>query len=140
MAMVIDEYGGTAGLVTIEDVLEEIVGEIHDEHDSDDEEQPTLTTIDGSRAEVDGRYHIDDLNEQLSLAIPEDEEFDTVAGFVLHVLGHVPNEGESFEANDARFTAIVTTPTHIKRIAVELLVPSPANGENRGKSGSDPTS
>jgi CBS domain containing-hemolysin-like protein len=121
MAMVIDEYGGTAGIVTIEDVLEEIVGEIHDEHDDADDVVPALETIDDRRAEVDGRYHIDDLNEELGLALPEDAEFDTIGGFVLATLGHVPTEGESFEAHDARFTAIAATPTHVQRIAIELL-------------------
>jgi magnesium and cobalt transporter len=131
MAIVIDEYGGTAGLVTIEDVLEEIVGEIQDEHDLEDADQPELLTIDETRVEVDGRYHIDDLNEELGLNLPEDEEFDTVAGFFMSHLGHVPDTGESFEWGNAKFTALATTPTHIKRIGVELLSPASANGERR---------
>ncbi len=121
MAIVIDEYGGTAGLVTIEDVLEEIVGEIHDEHEPDGNEEPRLVTIDEHRAEADGRYHIDDLNERLGLTLPEDDDFDTIAGFVLSQLGHVPNVGEAFESHQARFTALAATATHIKRVGIELL-------------------
>jgi len=128
MAIVIDEYGGTAGLVTIEDVLEEIVGEIHDEHEPEDEEEPTLSEIDESRVEVDGRYHIDDLNERLGLDLPEDADYDTVAGYVLATLGRVPSVGDSFEAHNARFTAIAATETHIQKVAIELLEPAAANG------------
>jgi len=133
MAMVIDEYGGTAGLVTIEDVLEEIVGEIHDEHDADDEVEPNLVTIDEKRSEVDGRYHIDDLNEDLDLDLPEDEEFDTVGGFVLAMLGRVPQVGESFESHAARFTALAATPTHVQRVGIELLHGPAGDGEKRRK-------
>ncbi|MBT8487013.1 MAG: HlyC/CorC family transporter [Phycisphaerales bacterium] len=122
MAIVIDEYGGTAGLVTIEDVLEEIVGEIHDEHDPDDEEPPALIRLDETRLEVDGRFHIDDLNTELGLALPEDGEFDTVAGFVLASLGRVPEVGDSFELGSARFTTLAATPTHVQRVGIELLI------------------
>jgi putative hemolysin len=120
MAIVVDEYGGTAGLVTIEDVLEEIVGEIHDEHEPDDEEGPTFQRIAPNRVEVDGRFHIDDLNAQLGLRLPEDEEFDTVAGFVLAQLGHVPSVGEGFDTEDAQFTTVEATATHVQRIAIDL--------------------
>ena len=128
MAIVVDEYGGTEGLVTIEDVLEEIVGEIRDEHEPNGDEEPTLVAIDDTRAEADGRYHIDDLNERLGLDLPEDDDFDTIGGFVLAQLGHVPSEGESFESHDARFTAISTAPTHVQRVAIEMLRQSGPDG------------
>jgi len=128
MAVVVDEYGGTEGLVTIEDVLEEIVGEIRDEHEPEGEEEPALVSIDEHRAEVDGRYHIDDLNERLGLALPEDDDFDTIGGFVLAQLGHVPSDGESFESHHARFTALATAPTHVRRIGIELLGETPPGG------------
>ncbi len=121
MAIVIDEYGGTEGLVTIEDVLEEIVGEIRDEHEQGDEPEPSLTAIDERRVEVDGRFHIDDLNEKLGLTLPEHADFDTIGGFVLSSLGHVPRAGESFEAHNARFTALAAAPTHVERVGIELL-------------------
>jgi len=129
MAIVIDEYGGTEGLVTIEDVLEEIVGEIRDEHEPAGEEEPSLIALDETHAEVDGRYHIDDLNERLGLRLPEDADFDTVGGFVLAKLGHVPSAGETFESHDARFTALATAPTHVQRVGVELLRAPRPNGQ-----------
>ncbi len=134
MAIVIDEYGGTEGLVTIEDVLEEIVGEIRDEHEPEGDEEPALVAIDKTKAEVDGRYHIDDLNERLGLSLPENDDFDTVGGFVLSRLGHVPSQGESFEAHDARFTAVDTAQTHVQRVRIELLgAPGTEGKESAGK-------
>ncbi len=129
LAIVIDEYGGTEGLVTIEDVLEEIVGEIRDEHEPEGEEEPSLVKIDDQRAQVDGRYHIDDLNEKLGLGLPEDDDFDTVGGFVLSQLGHVPQQGETFESHGARFTAVAAAPTHVQRVEIELLRDALPNGE-----------
>ena len=132
MAIVIDEYGGTAGLVTIEDVLEEIVGEIHDEHEPEHEEEPTLTPLDDLRAEVDGRFHIDDLNERLRLELPEDEDYDTVAGFMLAHFGRIPANGDTFESHNARFTVLETSDTQINRVAIELLASengAPENGK-----------
>jgi CBS domain containing-hemolysin-like protein len=119
MAMVVDEYGGTAGLVTIEDVLEEIVGEIVDEHEPDDEEQPSLRPMADGIYEVDGNYHIDDLNEALEIGLPEDEEYDTVGGWLMACIGHVPETGESHDENGHRFTATATTPTQVERISIE---------------------
>ena len=118
LAVVVDEYGGTAGLVTIEDVLEEIVGEIVDEHEPDDEEQPGLHPLPDGNYEVDGNFHIDDLNEALELGLPEDEEYDTVGGWLMACIGHVPETGESHDENGHRFTAISTTPTQVERIAI----------------------
>ncbi len=123
MAMVVDEYGGTAGLVTIEDVLEEIVGEIVDEHEPDDEEQPGLRPLPDGNYEVDGNFHIDDLNEALELGLPEDEEYDTVGGWLMACIGHVPETGESHDENGHRFTAIATTPTQVERIAIVARSP-----------------
>ena len=125
LAIVIDEYGGTAGLVTIEDVLEEIVGEIHDEHEPDANDEPELVSIDEHHAEADGRYHIDDLNERLGLTLPENGDFETIGGFVLAHLGRVPSVGETFESHKARFTALAATPTHIQRVGIELLAEAP---------------
>ena len=133
MAIVVDEYGGTAGLVTIEDVLEEIVGEIRDEHEPEDDEAPTLVQVDATHAEVDGRYYIDDLNEQLGLSLPEDADFDTVGGFVMAHLGRIPTIGETFIAHDARFTALNATPRRVQRVGIELLKVPTANGAQPGE-------
>lgn len=135
MAIVIDEYGGTAGLVTIEDVLEEIVGDIRDEHEPAHEAGPALRSIDETHAEVDGRFRIDDLNAHLSLEIPDEEDYDTIAGFVLSRLGRIPAVGESFEAFGARFKVLAATPTHVQRVGIELLEHAPAEEPVREATG-----
>jgi CBS domain containing-hemolysin-like protein len=100
IAIVVDEFGGTAGLVTIEDVLEEIVGEIVDEYD---EEQPMVGTDDEGGYIVDARMDVDDLAELLDVRFPE-EEWDTVGGLVLGLAGRVPTKGESFEYDNLILT------------------------------------
>ncbi|GGE57127.1 ion transporter [Streptosporangium jomthongense] len=101
MAIVVDEYGGTAGLVTIEDVLEQIVGEIEDEHDFD-EETHIKARGDGSYA-VKAVTPVDDFNEFFKTGLDE-EEFDTIGGVVLKEFGHLPRRGETVEFGGLRFT------------------------------------
>lgn len=122
MAIVVDEYRALAGVVTIEDTLEEIVGEIADE--SDEEEEVDLIQIDPSTVEVDGRVHVDELNEEFGLALPESEEFDTVAGLVIHAAGRIPVPGEVLQQGTVRFTVLKATPRRVERIRLELLQPS----------------
>ena len=122
MAVVIDEYGGTAGIVTIEDVIEEIVGEIRDEHDDASVDEPKLIKISDGLVEVDGRYNIDDFNDELSWELPEDEEYDTLAGFVLASLGHVPEVGEVLETHKMRFTTLEASATQINRLSIEYSI------------------
>ncbi|MFW6132679.1 MAG: hemolysin family protein [Planctomycetota bacterium] len=118
-AIVLDEYGGTAGLITMEDVLEEIVGDISDEYDR---AAPALMRrIDERTAEVDGRMYIDDLNDALGLDIPENEDYDTAAGLVFSELGYVPTAGEQLEAHGARFTVLSADERRITRLRIELL-------------------
>ena len=94
MAIVLDEYGGTAGLITIEDLLEEIVGDIQDEFDL---EPKMIEFIDDNEIIVDARLDIDEINEILSEPLLEEKDFETVSGFVLHHLGYLPDEGEKIE-------------------------------------------
>ena len=101
MAIVVDEFGGTAGLVTIEDLLEEIVGEIVDEYDV---EEPMVVPLDQGGYLVDARLSVDDLSELLGRDLP-DEDWDTVGGLVLGLAGRVPIEGESFEFDRFVITA-----------------------------------
>ena len=101
LAVVVDEFGGTAGLVTIEDLLEEIVGEIVDEYD---EEEPLVTALEGGGFLVDGRLGVDELAEILGVELPDDE-WDTVGGLMLGLAGRVPREGESFELDGHLLTA-----------------------------------
>lgn len=136
MAVVVDEYGGTAGLCTIEDVLEEIVGEIHDEHEPQDELPPVMNRVSDTRFEADGRVPIAEVNERLGIGLPEDGDFDTVAGFLLDRFGRVPLKGERDEVPDAVFEILAATPTRIDRIAI-ILRSEPdgraqADGNSRG--------
>jgi CBS domain containing-hemolysin-like protein len=94
MAIIIDEYGGTAGLVTIEDILEELVGEIMDEYDINEESM--VKEIAPDELIVDGRMNLEELNEMLGVNLPA-EETDTIAGFVYDHISHIPKAGEEFE-------------------------------------------
>ncbi|HEY5424953.1 MAG TPA: hemolysin family protein [Candidatus Tumulicola sp.] len=96
MAIVVDEYGGTAGLVTMEDLLEEIVGEIRDEHDED--EQEPIREISASEAIVDAGTNIEDVNARLGTKIPT-EDFETIGGYTVGLFGRLPSEGEEVEAD-----------------------------------------
>ena len=120
MAIVVDEYGGTAGICTIEDVLEEIVGEIHDEHEPHDELPPVMDRVSGTRFEADGRVPIAEINERLGLSLPEDGDYDTIAGFLLDRFGRVPAKGERDETPEAVFEILAATPTKIDRVAIVL--------------------
>ena len=117
--MLCEEYGGTSGVVTIEDVLEEIVGEIADEYDR--AEPALMKRIDHKTVEVDGRLHIDDLNDTFGLAIPEDEDYDTVAGFIFSELGFIPAADETLETGGARFTVLAADERKISKLRVDLI-------------------
>ena len=120
IALVLDEYGGVAGLVTIEDVLEEIVGEIVDEYDDVVEEE--IRQLDDNACEALGRTHVDEVNEALGLSLPEDQDFDTIAGFVFTELGRVPTIGDQLEYQGAvRVTVLAATKRRIERVRVERI-------------------
>ena len=117
IAVVLDEYGGTAGIVTIEDILEQLVGEITDEY----EEMPPepIKKIDQNTIEVDARTYIDRLNDEFGLDLAEDEDYDTVGGFVFSYLGYIPKTGESFDHEDLKFTITSAETRRIKRIRIQ---------------------
>ena len=100
IAILTDEYGGTAGIITIEDILEEIVGEIMDEHD---EEPPLLSVLDDSSVLVDARLDIEKLGEHYGLTLPEGE-FESVGGFIIHLLGRIPKAGETIRYGNLDMT------------------------------------
>ena len=106
LAIVIDEFGNTAGLITIEDVLEEIVGEIEDEFDEKDGESAIYTLADGSHR-VAGDADIDAVNEAFGAKLP-DQDFDTIGGLVAHELGHVPRRGEALALGGLVFTVMLS--------------------------------
>ena len=114
MAIVVDEYGGTAGLVTIEDVLEEIVGEIQDEYDR---EEVTIERLTDTEAILDARVSLDALNELFALDI-EGEDFDTVGGFVYHQLGRMPAPGDEVHANGLTLRVLSILGRRIKKVRV----------------------
>jgi len=114
LAVVVDEYGGTAGLVTIEDVLEEIVGEIQDEYDR---EEASMQRVSDREAIVDARVSLDDLNELLGLELAS-EEVDTVGGFVYHQLGRMPAPGDEIRVDGLTMRVLSVLGRRIKRIRV----------------------
>ncbi len=122
MAIVIDEYGGTAGLVTIEDLLEEIVGEIQDEYDPDEEAE--YEKIGDDEYLFDASIHLDDVNELLGVHLPNDES-DTLGGYVLAVLGRVPLEGETFQDKGLEIMVESITGRRIRKVRVRRLPPIP---------------
>ena len=101
IAVVVDEFGGTAGMLTIEDVMEEIFGEIEDEHDKQELVEKQLS---GNEFLFSGRMEIDIINKKYLLGIPEGEEYETIAGFVLHHYGSVPQMNEVIELMGYLFT------------------------------------
>jgi len=119
MVVVLDEYGGVSGLVSMEDVLEEIVGEIIDE--SDKEAVEDIREIDHRTAEALGKVHIDEINERLALKLPDDGDFDTIGGFVFSELGHVPAVGEELVRKNVRLTVLEATRRRIERVRIEVL-------------------
>lgn len=120
LAIVVDEYDAVEGVVTIEDVLEEIVGEIVDEYDTDAEEEIKLTGE--KQADVLGTVHLDTVNEELGLELPHVDDVDTVAGFVLAQLGRIPKKGVSVRHGDSCITVTEANKRGILRVRIELDV------------------
>jgi putative hemolysin len=118
LALVIDEHGSLVGLVTLEDVLEEIVGEIQDEYDW--EERPVEKLRDGSLV-VDGTVSAADLRQNYEIPIPESEDFDTVAGFMLDCLGAVPRGGEVVQIGDWRLTVVDVERNRISKVKIDRV-------------------
>jgi putative hemolysin len=122
MAIVVDEYGGTAGLVTIEDLIEEIVGEIVDEYD---QEEPLVEPLEGESIRVSARLPIDEVNELLNVDLPH-EEWDTVGGLVFGLVGHVPSVGDSVSYDSLDF---ITEKVSGRRIQKIIIRKSPVEAE-----------
>jgi CBS domain containing-hemolysin-like protein len=125
MMIVVDEYGGTAGLVTLEDLLEEIVGEIRDEYDSAEEDQ--LVILSENEARVDAGFPLEELNSRLGLGIEESRDYDSVGGFVHSQLGKIAAEGDSFKAGRARWTVEKVKGRRIETIRLTADQPWPSD-------------
>lgn len=121
MAVVLDEYGGVSGVVTIEDVLEEIVGEIVDEYDEALVEG--IRKIDDHSANVLARVHVDEINDRLGTNIDEDGDFDTIGGYVFSTLGRVPGIGDMVEADNGnvRISVVEVSKRRIEKVKIEIL-------------------
>lgn len=117
IAVVLDEYGGTAGIVTLEDIIEELVGEIADEYEKTPAEP--IKKIDQKTFEADARTYVDDLNDRFDLNLPEDEDYDTIGGFVFSHLGYIPKTGETFDYKDLKFTIVSAEARKIKHIKIQ---------------------
>ena len=122
IAIVVDEYGGTAGLVTIEDILEEIVGEIQDEYDR--EEAPLVERVRAGEVIVDGRLPLEDVAEELAISF-DDDDHGTVAGFVHRQLGRLPLEGEQFETEGLRIEVLSVEGRRVRQLRLISLAAQP---------------
>ena len=119
LAVVLDEFGGTAGIITIEDVTEEIVGEIVDEHDID---EVVDQQIDDNTFIFSGRSYVEEINRKYNLMLPESNEYETISGFLLDYLEKIPNKDDVIEYKNYNFTIINVNKTTIQK--VKLIVVS----------------
>ena len=126
IAVVLDEYAGVAGLVTVEDILEEIVGEIQDEYDQEATEarvrRHSPTVID-----VDARVHIDEVNKELGTRLPEDEGYETVGGLVMTRFARIPGEGEQIQHHDVLFKVLQSSERSVQRVLLQIVEPETPN-------------
>jgi len=127
IALVVNEYGGVCGMVTIEDVLEQIVGEIEDEYDFDEDED-NIIRADAAHWRVKAATEIEDFNEELGSSF-SDEEFDTVGGLVLKAAGRLPRRGDYFEIGGFKFTVLHADSRRLYALLVERLVEAPESEE-----------
>lgn len=121
IAIVVDEYGGTDGLVTMEDLFEEIVGDIHDEHD-DEEEEPSIRRISENVIEADARLEIEDLMQAMDITLSggqSADDFDTIGGLIFSHLGRIPAKGEVIDySEDIKFEILLADPRRIRKVRV----------------------
>ena len=118
IALVVDEFGGTSGMLTIEDVTEEIVGEIVDEHDV---EEKTDKQLSENRFQLSARLDIDQMNKKYNLTLPESDEYETIAGLILHHLAEIPKKDDVISLEEYRFTIIKVNDTAIQEVQLEVL-------------------
>jgi len=130
IAVVVDEYGGMAGIVCLENILEEIVGEIQDEYDNEEEE---IKKISENTYECDGRIQISDLNELLNIDLPEDST-DTLGGFVFNLFGRIPTQGEKIDYRNIEFEIKKMEGHKIDRVRLSLKPNENLENVNKGNS------
>ena len=118
MAIVLDEYGSTSGILTMEDLIEEIVGDIRDEYDINEEDD--ITKIDDENYILLGIAKLDDIDEALGIKI-QSEDYDSIAGHIINLLDHFPDAGESVSDEYAKYTVIESTKNRIDKVKLHLL-------------------
>jgi putative hemolysin len=130
IAIAVNEFGGVSGLVTIEDVIEQIVGEIADEYDE--------ALVDGIKSTSDtsceslARVRIEEINRRMGISLPDDKEFDTLGGFLFHELGRIPEVGEELTHGEVRFRILDASRRRIDRVSIEVLRPQAENANSDG--------
>jgi putative hemolysin len=133
MAVVADEYGGPAGLVTFEDIVEEVFGDIQDEYEVAEEATKEISVdVRKREAEIDARAYIGDVNgdlKSLGIELPESEDYDTVGGFVTVSLGRIPNTGERFTLGEIEVMVVAAEPTRVTRVKLFPVGGAPGEGE-----------
>ncbi len=140
MALIADEYGGTAGLVTVEDIIEEVFGDILDEYETPDDEAPSIDIdIETNTADIDARAHIDDLNEALEplgVSLPESDDYDTLGGCVMVRLGRIPTQGEQLRIDRVLLEVTQAEPTRVLRVNLQVIPKDDeASPESTGENG-----
>ncbi len=119
LAVVIDEFGGTSGMVTLEELLEEIVGRLGDELG---EEAPQVETIDERTTQIDAQLRVEEINEQLGTHLPESEDYQTIAGYMLHALRRIPKEGDQMKVENVKLTVTAMKGPKIETVLITRLV------------------
>ncbi|TVR12669.1 MAG: HlyC/CorC family transporter [Planctomycetota bacterium] len=139
LAVVLDEYGGTAGLVTFEDLIEVVFGRIEDEYDQEEEE--AIRPLSESSWDVDGRARVSELNERLKLTIPESEHYESLGGFITAELGCIPTVGTTLEKDDLTLTVTQSTDRRVVRVTIDYHEDEPRSERTerleRGDDGDD---
>ena len=125
IALVLDEYGGIVGLVTIEDLIEEITGEIRDEYDTEEEE--LIHKIDDNTYGVDGMRDIETLDKELSIGLPESEDYESLGGLIITQIGRVAVVGDEFMLNDVRLKVLEVDKMRVSKVLIELNVGDNSN-------------
>ncbi|MDT8318197.1 MAG: hemolysin family protein [bacterium] len=125
IAIVVDEYGGTSGLVTIEDLIEEIVGDIQDEHDAEEEE---FAKVGEDSYIADAKIDIDDLSEKINVEIPK-EDFDTLGGFLVHMSNNIPSVRDEIAYKNILFTVIDADERKVSKVGIKIISESASDGK-----------